>query len=95
MNVGEYWIGGNGVDVDDDDYTEWLFLIVAFSTHNRKRCVLGLKCDHKTRRPFFSGEDSQAFWFYVSGEAVSCSVPFELSYRIRGSGKRFLTPSIV
>ncbi len=87
MRIGEYWVAE---PLDGESDLAWLFLLAAKATSDRKRCVLGIKCDWKTRRPLIGPESTQAFWFYESGDALDDCAPFYLSYRARGHGLRFL-----
>ena len=91
MRIGEYWVAEILGD-DSDDI--WLFLLAAKATSDRKRCVLGIKCDWETRRPLIGPDATQAFWFYESGDALNDDAPFCLSYRARGHGLRFLNPRV-
>ena len=88
MEIGEYWSATSDELFGYDD-AEWLFLIVAKATHNRKKCVLAVKCNWESRKPVI-GENSNASWFYETGDGIGV---FDLVCKERGSGRKYLTPN--
>jgi hypothetical protein len=99
MKVGQYWYAEAGDEFpyydQEEEHTkewwkdqEWLFLLVATVTKNRKRYWLGIKCDLKTGKPV--ADVYQCHWFDANGDELE-KMFFLTDHCTRRSGKRFLT----
>jgi len=88
IKAGDYWAATNEAE---DSW--WLFLIVAHATANRRRYVLAVKCDWKTRAPLISDDFTDAWWFLdPDGGCVNKDAEFFLAEKQRGHGRRYLRP---
>lgn len=76
IQVGEYWWAR--YSDDHEEHLRWLFLIVASTTYRRRRLVLGIKCNARTRAPFVSTgmESSNSRWFLEdTGRCLLADLP--------------------
>lgn len=94
--VGDYWLGfDEHWQSTDDTFApkggEFLILIAATSTVNRKRYFLGINCDWNTKAPSVDlNEDFivNAQWFDRDGKSQNCGP--DLVKRVPGKGTRHL-----